>query len=49
MNDDRLVRVSKYLSKHLRHQPERLGHLFYRSENGIWLVEHVPSTHLRAL
>jgi putative RNA 2'-phosphotransferase len=23
--DDRLVRVSKYLSKHLRHQPERLG------------------------
>lgn len=25
MNDERLVRVSKYLSKHLRHQPERLG------------------------
>jgi putative RNA 2'-phosphotransferase len=25
MNDDRLVKTSKYLSKHLRHQPERLG------------------------
>jgi putative RNA 2'-phosphotransferase len=25
MNDDRLVSISKYLSKHLRHRPERLG------------------------
>jgi putative RNA 2'-phosphotransferase len=25
MNNSRLVKVSKYLSKHLRHQPERLG------------------------
>ncbi|MBW4488256.1 MAG: RNA 2'-phosphotransferase [Trichocoleus desertorum ATA4-8-CV12] len=25
MNRDRLVKVSKYLSKHLRHQPERLN------------------------
>ncbi len=25
MNDGRLVKISKYLSKHLRHQPERLG------------------------
>lgn len=25
MNEERLVKVSKYLSKHLRHQPERLG------------------------
>ncbi|MEB3283592.1 MAG: RNA 2'-phosphotransferase [Lyngbya sp.] len=25
MNPHRLVKVSKYLSKHLRHQPERLG------------------------
>ena len=25
MDDARLVRISKYLSKHLRHQPERLG------------------------
>ncbi|HEX2174144.1 MAG TPA: RNA 2'-phosphotransferase [Dehalococcoidia bacterium] len=25
MDDRRLVRVSKYLSRHLRHQPERLG------------------------
>src|SRR5689334_14271919 len=25
MDDTRLVRISKYLSKHLRHQPERLG------------------------
>jgi putative RNA 2'-phosphotransferase len=25
MDNDRLVRLSKYLSKHLRHQPERLG------------------------
>ncbi|MDY7013051.1 MAG: RNA 2'-phosphotransferase [Cyanobacteriota bacterium] len=25
MNPSRLVKISKYLSKHLRHQPERLG------------------------
>ena len=25
MNQERLVRISKYLSKHLRHQPERWG------------------------
>lgn len=25
MDEDRLVRISKFLSKHLRHQPERLG------------------------
>ena len=25
MNEERLVRISKYLSKHLRHEPERLG------------------------
>lgn len=25
MNNSRLVKISKYLSKHLRHQPERLG------------------------
>lgn len=25
MVDERLVRISKYLSKHLRHRPERLG------------------------
>lgn len=25
MNEKRVVRVSKYLSKHLRHQPERIG------------------------
>lgn len=25
MDEGRLIRVSKYLSKHLRHQPERLG------------------------
>lgn len=25
MNNVRLVKISKYLSKHLRHQPERLG------------------------
>jgi putative RNA 2'-phosphotransferase len=25
VNDKRLVRISKYLSKHLRHQPERIG------------------------
>ena len=25
MDDARLIKVSKYLSKHLRHQPERLG------------------------
>ncbi|MBW4620161.1 MAG: RNA 2'-phosphotransferase [Cyanosarcina radialis HA8281-LM2] len=25
MNDSRLVKISKYLSKHLRHSPERIG------------------------
>jgi putative RNA 2'-phosphotransferase len=25
MDDQRIIKVSKYLSKHLRHQPERLG------------------------
>jgi putative RNA 2'-phosphotransferase len=25
MTEERIVRVSKYLSKHLRHQPERIG------------------------
>ncbi|GIH91826.1 RNA 2'-phosphotransferase [Planobispora siamensis] len=25
MKDERLVKVSKYLAKHLRHQPERIG------------------------
>src|SRR5579862_2526077 len=25
MNEERLVKISKYLAKHLRHQPERLG------------------------
>lgn len=25
MNEERMVRISKYLSKHLRHEPERLG------------------------
>src|SRR5437870_13551779 len=25
MDDARLVKISKYLSKHLRHEPERLG------------------------
>jgi len=25
MKDSRLVKISKYLSKHLRHQPDRLG------------------------
>ncbi len=25
MNKNRLIKVSKYLSKHLRHQPERIG------------------------
>jgi putative RNA 2'-phosphotransferase len=25
MDDARLIKISKYLSKHLRHQPERLG------------------------
>ncbi len=25
MNDSRLVKISKYLSRHLRHQPERIG------------------------
>ncbi len=38
MNSSRLVKISKYLSKHLRHQPERIG----------LTLEHVSYTHLRA-
>ncbi|HYO92012.1 MAG TPA: RNA 2'-phosphotransferase [Pyrinomonadaceae bacterium] len=34
MDDARLVKVSKYLSKHLRHQPERLG---LKLEAGGWV------------
>ena len=34
MDDARLVRISKYLSKHLRHQPERLG---LRLDRGGWV------------
>lgn len=30
MQKDRLVKISKYLSKHLRHQPERLGLVIHR-------------------
>jgi putative RNA 2'-phosphotransferase len=22
------------------------GHVFYRSENGVWLVEHVPPSYI---
>ena len=25
MNNNRLTKISKYLSKHLRHQPEKIG------------------------
>lgn len=34
MNEKSLVKISKYLSKHLRHQPERLG---LRLEAGGWV------------
>ncbi|HEX9962762.1 MAG TPA: RNA 2'-phosphotransferase [Pyrinomonadaceae bacterium] len=34
MNEKHLVKVSKYLSKHLRHQPERLG---LTLEEGGWV------------
>ncbi|HTE19849.1 MAG TPA: RNA 2'-phosphotransferase [Armatimonadota bacterium] len=34
MDDARLVRISKFLSKHLRHEPERLG---LRLEPGGWV------------
>lgn len=34
MDEKRLVKISKYLSKHLRHQPERLG---LTLENGGWV------------
>ncbi len=27
----------------------RDGHVFYRSENGVWLVDHVPASYLRRL
>jgi putative RNA 2'-phosphotransferase len=27
----------------------RTGHLFYRSENGVWLVDHVPPEYLQRL
>jgi putative RNA 2'-phosphotransferase len=35
MDNVRLVRISKYLSKHLRHQPERIG---LRLEPGGWVA-----------
>ncbi len=35
MDERRLVRVSKYLSQHLRHQPERLG---LTLEHGGWVA-----------
>ncbi|KPL85653.1 RNA 2'-phosphotransferase [Herpetosiphon geysericola] len=35
MDERRFVRVSKYLSKHLRHQPERLG---LSLEHGGWVA-----------
>ena len=34
MDEKSLVKISKYLSKHLRHQPERLG---LRLEAGAWV------------
>lgn len=34
MNEKSLVKISKYLSKHLRHQPERLGLIL---EDGGWV------------
>ncbi len=34
MDEHRLVKISKYLSKHLRHQPERLG---LTLESGGWV------------
>ena len=34
MDDKKLVKISKYLSKHLRHQPERLG---LELEEGGWI------------
>ena len=87
MDDAQMMRISKFLSKHLRHQPERIGlrledggwlgveallaacarhgipvvflvdasamardgHVFYRSANDVWLVEHVPPQYLRRL
>jgi putative RNA 2'-phosphotransferase len=35
MDDKRLIKVSKYLSKHLRHDPERLG---LKLEAGGWVA-----------
>lgn len=35
MNNSRLVKISKYLSKHLRHQPERIG---IKLAPGGWVV-----------
>jgi putative RNA 2'-phosphotransferase len=35
MNEKSLVKISKYLSKHLRHQPERLG---LSLESGGWVI-----------
>lgn len=34
MDEKRLIKISKYLSKHLRHQPERLGLIL---ETGGWV------------
>jgi RNA:NAD 2'-phosphotransferase (TPT1/KptA family) len=48
MTDKETIRMSKFLSLILRHEPERVGirhragHVFYRSTNGVWLVDSVP-------
>ncbi len=35
MNNNSLIKISKYLSKHLRHQPERIG---IKLEKGGWVT-----------
>ncbi|MEO1374898.1 MAG: RNA 2'-phosphotransferase [Cyanobacteria bacterium J06635_10] len=35
MNNNRLTKISRYLSKHLRHQPERIG---IKLEKGGWVA-----------
>jgi putative RNA 2'-phosphotransferase len=40
MDDRRIVKVSKYLAKHLRHQPDRIG---LTLDDGGWARRRIGS------
>jgi RNA:NAD 2'-phosphotransferase (TPT1/KptA family) len=48
MEPAHLVRLSKRMSLALRHAAAmaRDGHVFFRSDNGVWLTDAVPPAYL---